>query len=160
VRVGAIADRPLAELPYLNAARGGGVERAVLPVLDVTVDACAHLLDGEVRALDGLRVGGVSGIVGALERHDQRPSEAFVALMGRLVALPIGVLLLHEAPTGTTSERPGNATIRSVIEEEAGDVRPLVLCGHTPWASPLAELANGVQVLNLEARVAVLRARR
>jgi len=263
VRVRAIAERPLEELPYLNAARGGGVERATLPLLDVTVDAlpagldalvaasdlqgrdaidpgrllgvavaelvaglgargvlppaarigvclcgdlytvpaadrrggtgdvttvwcafaehfrwvvgvagnhdvlpggaaaldaCAHLLDGDVRELDGLRIGGVGGIVGALERHNRRPSEAFVAVMRNLLARPIDLLLLHEAPTGTTDAQRGNAVLREVIDAAVGDAPPLVLCGHTPWTAPLAELASGVQVLNLEARVAVLRA--
>jgi len=265
VRVRAIAERPLEELPYLNAARGGGVERASLPVLDVAVDAlpagldavvaasdlqgrdardparllgvavaellaglgaggllppaarvgvclcgdlytvpaaderggtgdvttvwcafaerfrwvagvagnhdvlpggaaaldaCAHLLDGDVRELDGLRIGGVSGIVGALERHNRRPPEVFVGLMRSLLARPIDLLLLHEAPTGMMPDQRGNAVLRDVIEASVGDVPPLVLCGHTPWGSPLAEIAGGVQVLNLEARVAVLRAAR
>lgn len=262
MRVRAIADRPLAELSYLNAARGGGVERATLPLLDVTVDAlpdgldaliaasdlqgrdpvdpaqllgvtvaellchlgrrsilpppdrvgvclcgdlytvpdadrrggtgdvtavwgafaerfrwvagvagnhdvlpggaaaldaCAHLLDGDVRQLDGLRIGGVSGIVGALERHNRRPPEVFVGLMQRLLTRSIDVLLLHEAPAGTIPEQRGNEVLRDVIERAVVDEPPLVLCGHTPWQSPLAELSRGVQVLNLEARVAVLR---
>jgi hypothetical protein len=262
VRVSAIADRPLAELPYLNAVRGGGVERATLPLLDVTVDAlppgldavvaasdlqgrdaadparllgvavaelldglgrdgflpsparvgiclcgdlytvpdadrrggtgdvtavwcafaerfrwvvgvagnhdvlpggagaldaCAHLLDGDARELDGLCVGGVSGIVGRLERHNRRPPETFVALLGRVLAMPLDLLLLHEPPAGSTSDQRGNPLLRDAIEAAAVAPTPLVLCGHTKWVEPLAELRGGVQVLNLEARVAVLR---
>jgi hypothetical protein len=37
--------------------------------------------------------------------------------------------------------------------------RPLVVRGHAHWPEPLVELASGVQVLNVDARVVVLRQR-
>jgi Icc-related predicted phosphoesterase len=109
-----------------------------------------HLLDGEVVELDGLRFGGVSGIIGTKAKPGRRPEAAQLELLDRVVASGVDVLIVHEGPHGDADQK-GNAAIRSTIES----LVPLTLCGHCHWMNPLAELDGG-QVLNVDARVLVL----
>ena len=118
-----------------------------------------HVLDGEVRELDGLRVGGVHGIIGNPSRLNRQAPETFiekieVALDGRS-----HVLLLHEGPDavdGSGKALRGSADIRIALERAGLRKPPLVVCGHSWWPVPLVELAEGVQVLKVDGRVVVL----
>src|SRR5579871_1297296 len=118
-----------------------------------------HVLDGEVRELDGLHVGGVRGIMGNPSRLNRQAPETFiekieVALDGRS-----NVLLLHEGPDavdGSGKALRGSADIRIALERAGPRKPPLVVCGHSWWPVPLVELAEGVQVLKVDGRVVVL----
>ena len=63
------------------------------------------------------------------------------------------LLVLHDGPNVAGTDLPGWPSIRHVIEAAR---RMLVIRGHDHWANPLAVLANGTQVLNVEGRVVVL----
>ena len=57
--------------------------------------------------------------------------------------------------------RRGNKAIREFLElvGEVDDYpTPLVFCGHTYWDEPLVTMPGGVQVLNVDHRLFVLRA--
>lgn len=110
-----------------------------------------HLLDGEVVELDGIRIGGVGGIIGSKAKPGRRPEDAFLALVDRVIDRDADILVLHEGPDGGEQQR-GNSTIRDTID--AGGVG-LTICGHDHWRQPLAERADGRQVLNVDARVIV-----
>ncbi len=116
-----------------------------------------HVLDGEVRELDGVRVGGVHGILGNPARLNRQTPETFIAKVEHILAKRAHVLLLHEGPdavdaTGKTLR--GSADVRAALEGARSP--PLVVCGHSWWPVPLVELAGGVQVLKVDARVVVL----
>lgn len=117
--------------------------------------ARAHLLDGEVVIVDSLRVGGLSGIIGAAKegRAWRRDERSFTAATRAVLRANPHVLLLHQGPGGDRVEQPGHAGLRTTLERAAP---VLTLCGHVHWREPLAALPNGGQVLNVDGRAVVL----
>lgn len=118
---------------------------AISPLLNL------HVLDGSIVELDGLRIGGVGGIIGNSGKKMRRPATEFLALMDRVIDQQLDVLVLHEGPHGDDGQR-GNEEIRATVE--AGGVG-LTVCGHCHWELPLASHAAG-QILNVDARCVVL----
>jgi 3',5'-cyclic-AMP phosphodiesterase len=116
--------------------------------------AGAHLLDGSVVDLDGLRVGGVSGIVGPTHKPGRRDAETFLGLIERVLAQVPDILILHEGPDEPASRSKGNADVRKLLRTAPKEL--LVICGHSPWEQPLARLEGGVQLLNAAERAVLL----
>lgn len=110
-----------------------------------------NLLDGVTVTLDALRIAGVGGICGRPGKPNRRPPEAFEAAVAGLLQARPDVLLLHEGPDDGAAGL-GNPRLRRLVENQ----RALVVCGHAHWHAPLAELAGGAQVLNVDARVLIL----
>ena len=115
------------------------------------------LLDGDTRDIDGLRLGGVSGIIGAVKegRVWRRSEAAFIHVMQTVLRADPDILLLHQGPDAATAEGPGHPAIRATLEAAPPT---LTLCGHVHWSVPLATLSNGGQVLNVDGRLVVLQA--
>lgn len=112
-----------------------------------------HLLDGNVIELEGLRLGGVSYIIGRPDKLGRRDQQAQLERIQEVLLQEPEVLVLHEGPDEPTAELRGTGVIRDVLENLPG---PLVICGHAHWDTPLATLAHGVQVLNVDARAVLL----
>lgn len=113
-----------------------------------------HLLDGQVRELDRLRVGGVGGIVGHPHKPNRRDGPSFGAAVEEVLLAEPDLLLLHEGPEGPAPGQRGSPELTALLAESG--LRPLVVCGHTWWAEPLVELPEGPQVLKVDGRVVVL----
>jgi hypothetical protein len=60
---------------------------------------------------------------------------------------------MHDGPDSPSDGFRGSPLLREYLEF-AGP--KLVVRGHAHWKRPLAELQNGVQVLNVDARVVIL----
>lgn len=89
-----------------------------------------QVLDGQVKMAGGLRVGGVSGIVGNPRRHQRRDDEGFLAVMERVTAKKPHLLLLHQGPEDTQRHRRGDPGVAlSLATGFAG----LTVFGHTHW---------------------------
>jgi Icc-related predicted phosphoesterase len=110
-----------------------------------------HVLDGETIVLDGLRIGGVGGIIGNTKKPGRRDEDEQHDRILAVVEQRCDIVVLHEGPNGDEDQR-GNEAIRLVIE--TGEV-PLTVCGHAHWYESLARHAHG-QILNVDARVVVL----
>jgi 3',5'-cyclic-AMP phosphodiesterase len=110
-----------------------------------------HLLDGDVVEVDGIRIGGVGGIIGSKPKPGRRLEAEQVALIERAIDREPDVLVLHEGPSGDGDQR-GNSTLRELVE--AGGVA-FTVCGHDHWPSPLASHPHG-QILNVDTRVVVM----
>jgi Icc-related predicted phosphoesterase len=117
--------------------------------------ARVHLLDGDVIEIDGLRIGGVGGIIGSRQKPGRRLEAAQLGLIERAIDAACDVLVLHEGPDGGDGQR-GSSTIRGIVE--AGEVG-LTICGHDHWHAPLAAHETG-QILNVDTRAVVMIARR
>jgi len=109
-------------------------------------------LDGDAVELDQLTIAGVSWIIGNPAKPGRRSSDDFFDALGRAIDSEPDILVLHEPPEGGHDQR-GNREIRELVE--LGEV-PLTVCGHSHWDEPLAELASGCQVLNVDARAVLL----
>lgn len=114
----------------------------------------AHVLHERFVDLDGLRVAGVAGIVGKKKdtRLWHRPLKAHLGAIKSMLATRPDVLVLHEGPK--LKKVDGQKGIRRTLEKSKHGC--LVLCGHRHWKRPLVEMGRS-QVLNLEARVVVIR---
>lgn len=111
-----------------------------------------YLLDGAAATLDGLRFAGVGGICGNPGKENRRRPAEFVAAVRAALAGRPHVLVLHEGPDGGVPELRGNPEVRAAVDGS----KTLVVCGHVHWNTPLATLAGGTQVLNVDARAVVL----
>jgi len=112
-----------------------------------------HLLDGDCVELDGLRIAGISGIVGNPRRPLRRSEDQFVAEIDRLAALAPDILVMHDGPDIPGMAAKGWPSIRQALERCAP---MLVIRGHAYWKEPLATLSNGAQVLNADGRALLL----
>jgi hypothetical protein len=112
-----------------------------------------YLLDDETADVDGLKLGGVGGIVGAATAAGVRSEGDFADAVRRLANDGVDVLLCHDGPDAGAAGQPGWPSVRHALEA----ARPtLVIRGHDSWTVPLATLRGGTQVLNVEGRVVVL----
>ena len=110
-----------------------------------------HVLDGDMVEVDGLRIGGVGGIIGNAKKPGRREEGEQLDRILAVVEQRCDIVVLHEGPHVDEDQR-GNAAIRMAID--SGEV-PFTVCGHCHWNVPLAETARG-QILNVDARVVVL----
>lgn len=100
----------------------------------------------------GLLVAGLGGVTGRAGRPNRTPEKEYLERLEGLLRQSPGLLLLHQSPDLPGAGLPGHAGIRERLE--AGP-EVLVCSGHVHWSQPLAELANGVQLLNTDGRVLV-----
>jgi hypothetical protein len=116
-----------------------------------------HYLDGETIDVDGFKIGGIGGIIGNPSRPQRRTETDYLLTLEELLLQPLDVLLMHEGPDGPGFGQRGDVRIRSVLEDRiSGDNSCLVIRGHKHWDTPFAELSNGLQILNVDARVVIL----
>lgn len=112
-----------------------------------------YLMDGEVHEVDGLRLGGVSGIIGRTDKPGRRDeADQLERIQGVLRQGP-ELLVLHEGPDFPPGDLRGNSAIREAVEARE---ELLVVCGHSHWEQPLVRLERGAQVLNVDARAVLL----
>lgn len=109
------------------------------------------LLDGATVERDGLRVGGIGGIVGDPRKPRRKSPRDFTRMTRAVLRERPDVLVLHGGPD--VDGRRGNADVRRALDR-SGPV--LVVCGHAHWDDPLADVRGGAQVLNVDGRVVVL----
>ena len=113
----------------------------------------AHILDEKTVKLDGILIAGISGIVGTKQGKGMRAPDTFASAIARLARQGVDVLLCHDGPNVSGTDLAGWPCVRQVLER----CQPtLVVRGHDAWRTPLATLANGTQVLNVEGRVMLL----
>lgn len=113
-----------------------------------------HLLDGDAVEIDDLCIGGVGGIIGNPKKPGRRSEDDFLDALNRAIDPQPTIMMLHQGPNGDAGQT-GDELIRETLE--LSEI-PLVVCGHSHWDTPMTEIANGVQVLNVDARVVLLTA--
>ncbi len=110
------------------------------------------VLDGDVRNFDGLSIGGVSYIVGNPNKKGRVEESEFFAALNLVLEAEPDLLVLHEGPDGGPGQR-GNSEVQRRLRSSRCE---FVVCGHSHWNEPLAEIGDGTQVVNVDARVLVL----
>jgi Icc protein len=112
-----------------------------------------HLLHGELCEPDGLRVGGVSGIIGRKGKPNRYPADDYLNLLTNVQQKRPDIIVLHQSPDFSEHGEHGHEEIREFLELGPPS---LVVAGHTHWKEALREMENGGQVLNCDARAFVL----
>lgn len=110
-------------------------------------------LDGDTVELHGLRLGGIGGIIGNPSRHQRRSEEDYLFNLELLLEEQLDVLIMHDGPSGNEPGQQGSSRVRTLLEQSQV---PLVVRGHSHWDNPLIQFDNGLQVLNVDARVVIL----
>lgn len=111
-----------------------------------------HLLDHDVMSLSGYQIAGVGGVIGDEQVAGYRGEADFFAALSLVLEQKPEILILHQGAQGHDQQR-GHPEIRQQILAAR---QPLTICGHVHWEQPLAQLADDVQVLNVDRRVVVL----
>lgn len=112
-----------------------------------------NYLDGDAVDIGRIRFGGVGGIIGNPAKLHRRDEESYLFALEQVMEQAPDVLLLHDGPAGVESGQRGSSRVRDVLEK----VHPrLVVRGHAHWRESFAQFANGLQVLNVDARVVIL----
>jgi 3',5'-cyclic-AMP phosphodiesterase len=112
-----------------------------------------HFLDCNRKTICGLDIAGISGIIGDPKRAWRKSAESFERFLHLLASRPCDILLMHDGPDVAEHGYNGTPSIREALKHLD---RPLVIRGHTHWDQPMAELQNGLQVLNVDSRVVLL----
>jgi hypothetical protein len=115
------------------------------------LDVC--VLDGDVVELDGLRIGGVGGIIGHPDKWQRKSETEFRAVLADVLAEAPDLVVLHGGPDVPEFGCLGHPAIREVLLDHPPT---LVVCGHCYWPEPLRALPNGTQVANVDSRLIVL----
>ena len=85
-----------------------------------------HLLDGDVRELDGIRFGGVGKIIGDPKKKGRKSETEFLGGLERVARAEPDVIVLHQGPDASRRQR-GDERVRRTLEKtaaEAHDLRP------------------------------------
>jgi hypothetical protein len=94
--------------------------------LPVPGQANAHLLDGESVTVDGLRIAGISGMIGAAKdgRAWRRDLRSFATVLQAVLRGDPDMLLLHQGPDAGMTEQPGHGAIRMCSRSAAMSIGP------------------------------------
>jgi Icc-related predicted phosphoesterase len=110
-------------------------------------------LDTTVSECEGLRIGGVSGIIGNPRRPFRKREHAYLESVEMVLERSPDLLILHDGPDYRSFDLEGIHSLRTLLEARSPI---LVVRGHKRWSVPLVELDNGTQVLNVDSRVVIL----
>lgn len=110
-------------------------------------------LENEKIELDGLKIGGVSGVVGDAGKHLRLPETEFAQRVEQQLRHRPDLLLLHQNPFHEDTPNKGGQFLKTLLLRRP---EQLTVCGHAIWREPLVEYPNGAQVLNVGERVVIL----
>ncbi len=113
-----------------------------------------HFLDKHSANVDGLTIAGISGIVGNPDKPWRKPEEEFEEYLFSLQSAEPDVILMHDGPGIPELGYRGS---QRMLEAVSFLSKSLIIRGHAHWKQALAELPTGLQILNVDARVVVLR---
>ena len=113
----------------------------------------ARVLDKQTVEFDSIRFAGVGGTIGNPKRLWRRTLEDYCKAIEQTLATQADVLVLHDGPDAADGSGKGSSEVRELLQMLPPT---LVIRGHAHWKAPLAELANGTQVLNVDARCMIL----
>jgi len=113
-----------------------------------------YLLHKEVKEIDNLKIGGISGIIGRGDKINRVDEKEYLDYLKKLLNKELHFVLLHETPDFPDLEFIGNPKIREVIEKEG---KSNICCGHCYWERTLVEFENKSFVMNVDSKVVILK---
>ncbi|WP_044208757.1 metallophosphoesterase [Flammeovirga sp. OC4] len=116
-----------------------------------------HILHKEKIALNGMKIGGISGIIGRKDKVNRVQESDFLNGLTKLSQHELDFILIHETPDFPKNNEIGNSKIREHIEK-LNSIR--ICCGHCNWDNSLANFDNGTQILNVDSKVILMKIKR
>ncbi|MFU1795993.1 hypothetical protein ACM1RC_19195 [Paenibacillus azoreducens] len=108
-----------------------------------------------MRMCGGLAVAGLGGIIGRADKPNRMAEADYMKRLRQLLRQSPDILLLHESPEVKPQGLPGNPGICKELQSAS---KLMVCCGHIHWDTPLAELDDGLQILNADGRAFIFTA--
>lgn len=118
-------------------------------VCDAELSKNVSILDGSVASYNGLNIGGVSGIIGNLERNQRKTESQYENCLDKILNKRPDIFLLHEGPDDPVNQQRGNSMIRNKI---VSNKNGLILFGHSYWEHPYINIGNN-HLLNTNRRI-------
>jgi len=121
-------------------------------VVEDEMESNAVVLDGISIIMQGIKIGGVSGIVGRTDRNQRKSREDFIKCLSKVTRSKNDLILLHQGPQGFDEAQIGDPEITKHLKTTGNAI---VAFGHCHWADPFLEIGKN-QVLNVDNRLYVV----
>lgn len=114
----------------------------------------AKLLINEVFEFEGLKIGGLSGIIGRSDKNFRLQESDYLKAFSNLLNKKPDILLTHLSPQISDKSLLGNENITQILENGYATT---LFCGHSHWEydKPI-DMKNETQVLNTDTKVFIL----
>jgi len=123
-------------------------------VIESELAANTIILDGASSNVNGIRIGGVSGIIGRSDRNQRKSEDKFIKKLGKVTNGKNSLILLHQGPEDTVNKQIGEPLITQHLETRGNCI---VVFGHCYWSKALVTIGKN-QVLNVDNKLYVVSA--
>jgi Icc protein len=114
----------------------------------------AKLLINEIFEIEGLRIGGLSGIIGRADKNFRLQETDYLKALSNLLNKKPNILLTHLSPQISDEDLQGDENITKILEK--GN-KTTLFCGHSHWEYNKAfDMKNVTQILNADTKVYIL----
>ena len=114
----------------------------------------AKLLINEIFETQGLKIAGLSGIIGRSDKNFRLQEKDYLKALSNLLHKKPNILLTHLSPQISDRDLQGDENISKILEK--GNATTL-FCGHSPWEYNKAfDMKNETQILNADTKVFIL----
>lgn len=113
-----------------------------------------HLLHMNSVRIGGLKIGGISGIIGRSDKPNRTAERDYLSGLNKLLKGDLDLVLIHETPDNPDHQLIGNSKIRQTIEISP---KSTICCGHCYWEKTYVEFENQSQVINVDSKVLLLK---
>lgn len=114
-----------------------------------------YFLDNDIINLDGIKVGGLSGMIGKTTKNQRKDKDRFLAQLKALLQSQCDFILLHEGPAFKAYRKRGNSLITEVIMDSKLNNR--VFFGHRNWGELISTSMGNTSLLNTDAKCLIVR---
>ena len=121
-------------------------------VKDELLNKNVNILDCTSETFMDLKVGGISGIIGCLDRNQRKSEQHFKNELIKIIAKKNDLTILHQGPDNPENGQKGELMIREFLENKGAG---LVVFGHCHWNKSLISIGNN-QLLNVNNKLFLL----
>ncbi len=107
------------------------------------------ILDGNSTNYMGVRIGGVSGVIGCSDKNQRKSQQEFMGALTKVTHGKNHLILLHQGPEDIQNEQRGDPEITEHLLSKGSGI---VAFGHCHWAKPYIILGKN-QVLSVDHRL-------
>ncbi len=115
-----------------------------------------HFLANDLLQLNGLKIAGLSGIIGRIDKNFRLEEQFYLNAFEKLLKQQPDLVLTHLSPHFEEYGFLGEPQLTTILEKYAENV---LCCGHSYWNThQVFTLENATQILNADSKVFILQA--
>ena len=107
------------------------------------------ILDGNSINKYDINIGGVSGIIGKVNKNQRKSEEDFYKALTKVTKKRNDIIILHQGPNDEENKQKGDPLIREHLEKNGSG---LLIFGHCHWSKPFINIGKN-QVLNVDCQL-------